>query len=165
MKISWGRRRFIVAAANTSAVIAASGWASACSRDAVENTVISVFAVDNKRAALQQFSYLLFPFPDVGPTPYEQLSDSIITAMETTPDTAALIIDGLASLDASGEPPWLNADEQEQIDRLEAIEGEPFFAYMLNTTKTQLFNDRMIWAHVGFDANAPLNDIDWLGDE
>ncbi len=164
MKSFWTRRRFFGAAAKTSAVVVTSSWALGCSRDIPPGAPIAGVR-SSERLALQRFSYLLFPFPEIGSEPYERVAAAVAAAVDADPETAALVSGGLATLNAVADRPWLELDEASQVAGLQSIEGEPFFAYMLGTTKAQLFNDRTVWAHIGFDPNAPLNDIDWLGDD
>ncbi len=160
----WSRRRFFGAAAKTSAIVVASGWSWGCSREEASGLSPAGLSTPD-RETLQRISYLLFPFPDVGPEPYARIAAAIEAAVEAEPATAALVSRGLLLLDTPEGGPWLELDEHAQLARLESIQGEPFFGYLLGMTKNYLFNDRTVWAHIGFDSSAPLNDIDWLGDE
>jgi len=112
--------------------------------------------------------YLLFPFPDLGDGPYVRIIDAITAA---DANTATLIDDGIASLDSARRELWLNLDESAQLEVMRELEPEPFFQYMLQTTKMHLFNDREVWAHIGYGGSSlegggylhrGLNDIDWL---
>ncbi len=166
MNSRWTRRRFVGAAAKTSAIVVVPAWTLGCSREpesAAGNTVEDAVADDG--LVLERVAYLLFPFPAVGPEPYRRVGAAIEAAADADPDTAALVSGGLALLANEAGRPWLDVDEPGQIAILESIEGEPFFDFVVGTTKAQLFNDRTIWSHIGFDPGAPLNDIDWLGDD
>jgi hypothetical protein len=166
MNSRWTRRRFVGAAAKTSAVIVVPAWTLGCSRDpepADQHTVENAAADDSR--VLERVAYLLFPFPAVGPDPYRRVAAAIEAAAEADPDTAALVSGGLAAMANAAGQSWLDIDEPGQIAILKSIEGEPFFNFVIGTTKAQLFTDRTIWSHIGFDPNAPLNDIDWLGDD
>jgi len=162
MRSRWTRRRFVGAAAKTSAAVVAPGWTLGCSRQPAP-AAQDVHADDS--VVLQHFAYLLFPFPEVGPEPYQRVAAVIEAAARADASTATLVSAGIAALDAAADRPWLEADGSSQLAILESIDGDPFFNYVFDTTKAQLFNDRTIWAHIGFDSNAPVNDIDWLGDE
>ncbi len=166
MNSRWTRRRFVGAAAKTSAVVVVPAWTLGCSREpepAVPNTAEDAGADDV--LVLERIAYLLFPFPAVGPEPYRRVAATIEAAAEADPETATLVADGIAALTTAARRPWLDVDEPGQVAILESLEGEPFFNFVIGTTKAQLFNDRTIWSHIGFDPNAPLNDIDWLGDD
>lgn len=121
---------------------------------------------------LRRICWLLFPFPDLGDAPYARAVDAI-TSAASDDATAQLIVAGIADLDGGTAGSWLRLDEAAQIDRLRGIESGPFFAYMLATTKAQLFNDRDVWAHIGYEGSSlehggyigrGLSDIDWLDD-
>jgi len=161
---SWSRRRFI-AAATIPFVVAATGPIGGCGRDAASPP--SLTALDNRAAAvLRRLCYLLFPYPEIGVAPYDAVVATIDGIVREQPARAALVREGIASLDdtaASGA--WLDLDEQRQLDALVSIEPGEFFAFVLATTKAQLFNDPVVWTHIGYDPAAPPNDIDWLGDE
>lgn len=158
----WSRRRFVGAAAGIPITAALGAWG--CSRKSAEPASAAVLSVQ-QAAALQRISYLLFPFPDIGDAPYESVATSIRNRSEQDAGTAAMVRDGLAALDSAGQLPWLELDESSQLAVLASVESDAFFQFMLNTTKSELFNDPTLWAHIGYDPNSPLNDIDWLGDE
>jgi len=164
MESKWSRRRFVGVGGRAWALLAASGWSTGCSRDAALAPDPGRMPAAGANAVLQRVAYLLFPVPGVGPGPYARVATAIESAAAADARTAALVAGGIAELDAFDDPPWLELDEPRQLESLSSIEGEPFFAYMLDTTKAQLFNDRDVWAHIGFDPAAPVNDIDWLGD-
>ena len=164
MRSFWSRRRFVGSAAKVSTLLVATGGAFGCSRDSATSAPPEQETAAPVQATLQRIAYLLFPFPEVGAEPYERVASTVTAAAEADTRVAELVSKGLALLNSHATGPWLNLEEAQQLDSLKSMQGEPFFAYMLNTTKGQLFNDRTIWAHIGFDSNAPLNDIDWLGD-
>lgn len=160
-RVAWTRRRFMSAAAKTGAVAAVSGLAIACSGK--PGTPVADEPADlSQHAVLTQMAFLLFPFPDVDPAVYGRVADAALAAADGDIATEGLINGGIVSLAGAD---WLAASTDEQIDALEAIEDTAFFGFMMFTTKTQVFNDRTVWAHIGYDPSAPLNDIDWLGDE
>lgn len=165
MKSQWSRRRFVSAGGKAWALLVASGWSAGCSRDAVLARDPAISPAGEQDAVLQRVAFLLFPFPEVGPAPYARVAEAIGSEADADERTAALIAGGITDLESFDETPWLELGESQQLAGLESLEDGLFFAYMLDSTKAQLFNDREVWAHIGFDPAAPVNDIDWLGDD
>lgn len=164
MKSSWTRRHFVGAAARVPVAAAIAGALWSCSDDA-PTTIVQAALSPHDAETLQRVAYLLFPYPDIGPAPYEAVARSISDAVAAQPETGMLIRRGVRALDQVADRPWLDLDEDDQLGALASMQSGPFFQFMLNTTKSRLFNDTSVWAHIGYDPNYPLNDIDWLDDE
>lgn len=123
---------------------------------------------------LRRVCFLLFPYPDLGAAPYDRIVDSVRSAARSDADLRQMIGNGVESLDAGQGAEFLSLDESTQIEVLTQIEAMPFFAYMLQKTRDDLFNDPVVWAHIGYEGsslefggyvNRGLNDIDWLDDK
>ena len=164
MRSPWNRRRFLGAAAKIPVAAGLAGTMWSCSDEPGKTTATALLS-EHEAATLHRYCYLLFPYPDVGPAPYSGIVSAVAGTVEGDPDTAVLIRDGLATLDDDQQLAWLELDESSQLAALERTESGPFFQYMLDKSKSILFNDRTIWAHIGYDPGVPSNDIDWLGDE
>lgn len=117
--------------------------------------------------ALARIAFLLFPHPDLGAEPYARVASGIAA----DPGAAELVGTGLAELDSLGEGDWLDRSEAQQVADLEAIESGAFFQHMLAQTKSRLYNDREVWAFLGYGGSSMefggyldrgLDDIDWL---
>jgi len=121
---------------------------------------------------LKRVCWLLYPFPGLGDRPYARVVDAL-TAAAADDATADLLRSGLAGLDGDQPGAWLQLDEAGQLARLGAVRQGPFVQYVDSTTKPLLFNDRELWAHIGYEGSSlefggyidhGLNDIDWLDD-
>jgi hypothetical protein len=167
MKLLWHRRRFIGALLKVSAALAVARSAlwgmQASAADAPPS--LTVHEVET----LRRVCFLLFPYPELGAAPYERLVNGVSSAARSDADLRQMIGNGVARLDAGRE--FLSLDESTQIDVLAQIEAAPFFAYMLQRTRDDLFNNPVVWAHIGYEGsslefggyvNRGLNDIDWL---
>ncbi len=88
--------------------------------------------------------------------------------------TAALLIDGVAELDAAaGEGRFLLLSAPEQRQAVEGRAGSAFFEKVRSTAVVALYNNDMAFAHFGYEGAAfdkggyltrGFNDLDWLPD-
>jgi len=167
MKLLWHRRRFIGALLKVSAALAVARSAlwgvQASAADAPRSLT------PHEIETLRRVCFLLFPYPELGASPYERIVNDVSSAARSDADLRQMIGNGVVSLDAGRE--FLSLDESTQIDVLTQIEAAPFFAYMLQRTRDDLFNNPVVWAHIGYEGsslafggyvNRGLNDIDWL---
>jgi len=123
------------------------------------------------RGTLERMAFLLFPFTSLGAAPYQRVAAGIIDSVAGQPEQAGLLSGGIAGLDGAGDGPWLDLPEETQLQRLRAVETGPFFQFVLQATKSRLFNDRETWKMLGYEGsslefggylNQGLADIDWL---
>lgn len=171
MKLLWHRRRFIGALLKVSA-------AFAMARSALWG--VQAFAADaasltpHETETLRRVCFLFFPYPELGAAPYDRIVNGVWSATGSDAGLRQMIGNGVESLDIGRGAEFLSLDESTQIDVLTQIEATPFFAYMLQKTRDDLFNDPVVWAHIGYEGsslefggyvNRGLNDIDWLNDD
>jgi hypothetical protein len=169
MKLLWHRRRFIGALMKVSAAVAVArsalwgvkAWAADTS------PAVTLHEID----ILRRVSFLLFPYPELGAAPYDKIVNGVSSAAQSDADLRQMIGDAVERLDAGRGTNFLSLDEATQIEALTQIEATPFFAYMLQKTRDELFNNPVVWAHIGYEGsslefggyvNRGLNDIDWL---
>lgn len=169
MKLLWNRRRFIGALMKVSLAFAAA-------RSALSGVMAS--AADAQRPltpheieTLHRVCFLLFPYPELGAAPYDRIVNDVSSAVRSDADLRQMMGNGVERLDAAQGVEFLSLDESTQIEVLAQIEATPFFAYMLQKTRDDLFNNPVVWAHIGYEGsslefggyvNRGLNDIDWL---
>lgn len=169
MKPLWGRRRFVGALLKVSAAVAAARTAIWSGAAAAADPAGPLTAHDT--ATLRRLSFLLFPYPDLGTAAYERVVVAIGSAAERDAGIRALVRDGVGMLDGGQAVSFLSLDETSQVAALTRIEASPFFRYMLQTTRDDLFNNAALWARIGYEGSSlefggyidrGLNDIDWL---
>ncbi len=172
MRIFWDRRRFVGALAKIPVALVAM-MALPHHRVVAAESAGAQNLVAHQAATLQRICFLLFPYPELGLAPYDRIVAVISHTASSQADTKMLLDSGIDGLDNAQSEAWIELGEDKQIGALKEIEVEPFFQFVLQTTKTQLFNDPEVWAHIGFEGsplehggyqNHGLNDIDWLGD-
>jgi hypothetical protein len=169
MNLLWHRRRFIGALLKVSAALAVARSALWGLQAPAAETSPSLTA--HEIETLRRVCFLLYPYPELGAAPYEPIVDGVSSAAQGDAELRQMIGNGVARLDAGRE--FLSLDESTQIEVLTQIEAAPFFAYTLQKTRDDLFNNPVVWAHIGYEGssmefggyvNRGLNDIDWLND-
>jgi len=168
MKLLWHRRRFIGALLKVSAAVAVARSAlwglKASAADAPRSLT------PHEIETLRRVCFLLFPYPELGAAPYNRIVNGVSSAAQSDADLRLMIGNGVERLGRGTD--FLFLDESSQIEALAQIEATPFFAYMLQKTRDDLFNNPVVWAHIGYEGsslefggyvNRGLNDIDWLG--
>ncbi len=170
MKSALNRRNFLSAAIRVPLLLATVVSATGLK-------LVQAFTTDepilnaHQTATLVRLTYLLFPYPDLGIPPYQQIVSDMCKTAAKQPEQLALITEGIHQLDVKGPQTWLERPEKAQLEALKTIEGEAFFQLALRTTTSQLFRDEGLWALIGYEGsslekggyiNRGLNDIDWL---
>ena len=126
---------------------------------------------DHQRATLQHLCYVLYPFPEVGDTPYRRAIDAFEIELQRQPQKMQLILAGINQLDKHSSTKWINLPEQKQVELLKMIETEEFFTTVLAFVNSHIFNDNKIWDFIGYEGSSlekggyldrGFNDIDWL---
>lgn len=164
------RRRLLTALARVPILLSAA-WFGVRFRLAQALEAAPAELTAHHQATLERMAYLLFPYPSLGAAPYQRVATGIVDSVAGQPGQARVLSDGIAGLDNSGGEPWLKLPEETQLQRLQAVESEPFFQFVLQATKSRLFNDHETWKMLGYEGsslefggylNHGLADIDWL---
>ena len=169
MTLLWHRRQFIGALLKVSAAIAVARSAISGVKASAADATRSL--TPHEIETLRGISFLLFPFPELGAAPYDRIVSGVSSAAASDASLRQLIGDGVASLDAARDNDFLSLDESTQIEVLARIEATPIFQYLLQKTRDDLFNNPVVWVHIGYQGSSMefggyidrgLNDIDWL---
>jgi hypothetical protein len=169
MKLLWHRRRFIGALMKASAAVAVARSALWGMKASAADAPLSL--ASHEIETLRRVSFLLFPYPELGAAPYDRIVTGVSSAAVSDANLRQMIGDGVQALDAGRDADFLELDETTQVEVLTQMEATQFFAYLLQKTRDALFNDPVVWAHIGYEGssmefggyvNRGLNDIDWL---
>lgn len=169
MTLLWHRRRFIGAMMKVSAAVAVARSALWGAKASATDAPLSL--ASHEIETLRRVSFLLFPFPELGTAPYDRIVTGISSAAASDANLRQMIGDGVQALDTGRDAGFLALDESTQVEVLTQIETHPFFAFMYQKTRDDLFNNPAVWAHIGYEGssmefggyvNRGLNDIDWL---
>ncbi len=122
-------------------------------------------------ATLERIAWLLFPFPELGQDAYQRVVAGLQESVSSSPEQQELVTAGIQALDELAGGAFVDVDQSRQLELLREIEQGGFFGLALQTTQSRLFNDRELWALVGYEGsslefggylNRGLDDIDWL---
>ena len=122
-------------------------------------------------AVLERLAWLLFPLDGLGASPYQRVAAGIASAAKGQALQLELLSKGIADLDSAAGGDFLTAGEAAQLGLLRKIESGDFFQLVYAATRNRLFDDREVWALVGYEGsslekggylNRGLSDIDWL---
>ena len=169
MKSLWHRRRFIGAVMKVSAAVALARSVLWGVKASAADAPLSL--ASHEIETLRRVSFLLFPFPELGAAPYDRIVNGVSSAAGSDANLRRLIGDGVTRLDAARDSDFLSLGESTQVEVLTQIEAHPFFAFMYQKTRDDLFNNPAVWAHIGYEGssmefggyvNRGLNNIDWL---
>lgn len=113
----------------------------------------------------------LFPHPGLEDAVYAFVVKDLDKAADAEP-THELIQGGIASLDSDASGDWLALDPQDQFQRIEALEGTPFFEKIRATAVVSLYNNPLAFTHFGYQGEEGdvgylyngFSDLTWLPD-
>jgi hypothetical protein len=167
------RRRFIVSVV---ALSAAAGTALrpdlfAASRAWAESTA----PIDpSLHKAMVRMARLLFPHEALSDDAYAQVLDKALSDAAASKEFAASLKAAASALDEQSDGSWWELDEAAQIEAMQSIETQPFFAAIQNHVRAGIYNSPAFWEHVGYPGpskgfggyiNRGAGDIDWLPED
>jgi hypothetical protein len=113
----------------------------------------------------------IYPHDTLGDMYYAEVVDALDVDATNDPATAALLKDGVAKLDAAMGIPWLELSDGNQVRVLETMEGEAFFQTVRGKTVVALYNNPLVWRHLGYEGpsydfggyiDRGFDDLNWL---
>ena len=102
---------------------------------------------------------------------YARVGEKLAEAAREDSGVARMIEDGVSALNGGTRFAELSADEQ--LKRLQAIEGSDFFELVRSTAVVEVYSDQRTWQLVGYEGpsfekggyiDRGFNDLDWLPD-
>lgn len=165
-----GRRDFLKTTAGAAAVAAI---APTVSSSALAEPLVTVPEAGTE--TLIKMARDLYPHDRI-PDSFYQKAVANIDAGVAASDTATLLSDGIAALDAAaaklkGKRYVAIADEGDRVAVLKTIESSAFFSKMRSSMITALYNQQDLWMKFGYEGPSfdnggyierGFNDIDWL---
>ncbi|MDE0048593.1 MAG: hypothetical protein OXO52_02310 [Rhodospirillales bacterium] len=113
----------------------------------------------------------LYPHDSLDDGFYRRVVD--IVAADADAAQQALLVDGVAALDAATGRAFVDLEEKEKLAAVQAVEGSPFFEAMRAATARHLYDDRALWARFGYEGASShlggyvergFDDIDWISE-
>lgn len=123
------------------------------------------------RAALRDVARAMFPHPAFPDAPYDRAIDTIVEAAGQDVRLRAQLEQGLRDVDAVGDAPFAELDDDARLAVLRRIEGTAFFEHVRSRLVTGLYDQKQVWDLLGYagpcaDHNGYLergfDDLDWL---
>ena len=156
------RRRFLLAAlAFSTAAVAGSAWLRGA----------AAWASSSDGTTLARFGRLLFPHDGLPDKVYAEVMNNVLTALAASPATENMLAAAEHALDAQQDTAWIERDESEQIAAIENIQGEAFFAAIVETLRGAFYYNPAVWSHIKYPGSSKehggykfrgFDDIDWL---
>ena len=115
----------------------------------------------------------VYPHPALADSYYAPLVSSLDQEAADNADTATLLKEGVASLDAAKDMHWRDLSDDDKLAVLNDMEGGAFFLKIKGKTVVDLYNDPKVWQHLGYEGEAfskggyiqrGFDDLNWLPD-
>lgn len=163
------RRQFLETSSETVAGGVAASFVATLPTSAWAATLA---AIDQQTAdVLLRACRLLYPHDGLSDDYYAACVEGLDEKAGNDDALAAELKVGVAKLNGSAGPKFLEMNEADQVKALTEIEGTPFFQAMRGHMVVALYNDRKVWGHFGYEGpsfpfggylDRGFNDIDWL---
>ncbi len=114
---------------------------------------------------------VIFPHDNMADDYYMALINVLDEDAKANADTAKMMKDGLASLDAATGVKWENLSAGGQLNVLKSMQETPFFQAVRGKGVVALYNDDLSWRHFGYEGSSfekggyierGFNDLNWL---
>ena len=158
---------------------AAAGVAAASTGTVALSFSVSAWAGELKNLSAHEGKTLLkvtrqiFPHPSLADVYYAGVVDTLDAEAGGNAETANLIKQGVAALDAATKLKWLELSDGYQLEILRSMESSAMFQKAKGTAVVALYNNPLVWRHFGYEGpsaqyggyiNRGFNDLRWLGD-
>jgi hypothetical protein len=126
---------------------------------------------EQQGATLLQMCRAIYPHPSLADSYYAPLVESLDKEAGDNAETAALLKQGVADLDAAMAIPWLNLSDGNRLKVLKDMESSPFFQKIRGKTAVDLYNDHLVWRQLGYEGESfglggymerGFDDVTWL---
>jgi hypothetical protein len=121
---------------------------------------------------LLKMSRQLYPHDKLSDAMYAKVVSDLDAEAKSTPDTAKLLKDGVATLDQGGKK-FVDMSADDQLAALKGMETSPFFQKVRGTEIVSLYNNPEVWKQFGYQGSAyemggylkhGFDDLKWLPD-
>jgi hypothetical protein len=115
----------------------------------------------------------IFPHDRLDDTAYVKVVQDLDAEAATTPDTAKVLHEGVATLDRNTNSKFISMSGDDQVAALKNLETTPFFQKVHGVELVSLYNNHEVWKKLGYQgASYPIggyihhgfNDLNWLPD-
>lgn len=120
---------------------------------------------------LLAMSRQMFPHPQLGDSYYVKVVQDLDVDAATKPETAKLLSDGVARMDAVKGAKFVTLQPTDQIAVMKQIDRTDFFTKVRNSELVSLYNNHEVWNKLGYPGASysiggylhhGFNDLSWL---
>ena len=168
------RRQFLESSGQTAGVVvvAASGVTMLIDPNGAWAMTLEAIPASDAQTLLQALR-VIYPHETLTDQYYAQVVAALDQDAKADPAVAAMLKDGVASLDQAGPVPFVELSEGNQRKALEAIEADKFFQTIRFKTIAVFYNNPLVWEAFGYEGEAfeyggyverGFDDLGWLPD-
>ncbi|GMQ75155.1 MAG: hypothetical protein BMS9Abin01_0400 [Gammaproteobacteria bacterium] len=115
----------------------------------------------------------MYPHDAIGDAYYSRVVEVLDQKAAGDAAVGKLLKEGVAELDGAYGIAWLDLSDGYQLAALEGIESGSFFQTVRSTTVGTLYNDPLVWRHLGYEGpvwdlggyiDRGFDDLGWLPD-
>lgn len=167
------RRQFLqtsgLAAAGAAAIASGSTIMAADGAWALELGALNA----HEGMTLLRMTRQLYPHDGLGDMYYAGVVEGLDQAAGGDAATADLIKQGVADLDGAMGVEFVGLSDGHQLEVLKTMEDSPFFQKVRGTTVVQLYNNKLVWRHFGYEGSSyefggyidrGFSDLNWLAE-
>jgi hypothetical protein len=163
------RRRFLVAAITFSTVAATAPTSLWLGHSAA--WAQSTDPTDDLTDVLAHLARLLFPHDGLPDEIYADVMGGVLAATAEDPAMTEVLHSAEAALDAASDQSWMKLDAPAQVEAMKLVQGEAFFAAILDTVRGHFYYNPEVWKFLDYPGsskeyggyiNRGFDDIDWL---
>lgn len=125
----------------------------------------------HEAATLLNMCREIYPHPSLADSYYAPLVESLDKEAAENAETADLLKNGVAELDAAMGIAWRDLSAGNRLNVLKSVEDGAFFQKIKGKTVVDLYNNPLVWRHFGYEGEAfskggyverGFNDLTWL---
>jgi hypothetical protein len=120
---------------------------------------------------LLRLARVLYPHDQLGDMYYAVVVEALDAEARDDEATATLLDEGLLRLDGELGVPFTALSEGTRTNLVEKMIGDPFIQKVRGTTVVQLYNNKLVWRHFGYEGSSAehggyltrgFQDLGWL---
>lgn len=167
MKNNINRRQFLRRGSGALAGVAAATAVTPNTTWAAELSTLD----EHQGNTILQAARQIFPHNTMSNDNYTNVVKDLDAEAADNAETAAILIEGVASLDAAMGVKWTDLSNGNQLAVLSGMEDSPFFQKIRGKSVVSLYNNPLAWRHFGYEGSSAeqggylergFDDLNWL---
>lgn len=167
MKNKINRRQFLRRGSGALAGVAAATAVTPSTTWAAELSTLD----EHQSNTILQAARQIFPHNTMSNDNYTNVVKDLDAEAADNAETAAILKEGVASLDAAMGVKWTDLSNGNQLTVLSGMEDSPFFQKIRGKSVVSLYNNPLAWRHFGYEGSSAeqggylergFDDLNWL---